>query len=1011
MRVLRLLMVLNCAVLGLNSFAQTLPSGGQWGCPAIPISSTFNRTCFQATSQILLGQGYFDHYGASDPVYVVIPQNKHHYALSIAIGWNYFKNIVGNNSLSINQFSATLAQENGFATFYNGSSVADRMPATIYDAPSGTTIALPCTYNRGCTNYSGAGATYQWHVGQNGSDGPYHFTLAGYQTANPYAPNRFPGPEATYHPLYNSNMPVATMCKTFYDLSIYRRAQGINSFDIGAIEASAVDKYGVDAALAVAYNLGPNAGSSIGSLGYSLSSAFTTSGFTAGSLFTGGVSGYAQRVSCFTAVLDSNKAYAVSNCGSTYGGNANNWRFYNYYDQLIAWDTVALTLQRLLLMYPTLNASTYLSTVKTKFDAIKGGAPLSFRYEFGPVLDEIVFNLPKDDPAATAANAINGTGCSLGCTAPYTKITPTSSTTICVGQNVIMNADVDGATSSTTYQWFRNGVAIPGATSMQLTTTLAGTYSITTCWDAVKTKAPSIGSTVKCCATPECKVDVTVLATCSSCAMGLSLTPTQNACTGMPSGSITAVPSGSGATGNLVYRWTGPSSGSVTTTGLTYTIPNLRDGKYTISVSQLLTPSCRAVQDVYIIPVSVIKESLSAVSTVGSCNTRLNAILINQKPNTCPVQVSYGSIGFSWDAAFFMSLRNNKTGILNMFEGYSIPWSPTAPNNPWTPPFPTGAAPNVKTITVSDGDTITAEGVIIVPLGTGVPSYYDGGIRLDNATFTDLSTLTNTTTYSWKYQGATPTPGLRQIGNKVTVTCPVASPPAYTYAWGPGTGLNNPSIQNPISSHNVNPNILYTVTATLVSNTNCKLTDTIYVARNCVSVLGVNLSELNADKQGRETLLTWKTIKEENFSHFIIEHSTDGLSFTALQTIKGANSRNGSNYSFTHKNPQLQNYYRLKMVDFDGSYAYSPVRSLAFDPMLEVLVQPNPFIGSTELVLNGLGQNPVEIVIISLQGNKVFETSTSNQTSLTIGADLASGVYILQVKDEAEIVTRKIVKE
>ncbi|HSZ24068.1 MAG TPA: hypothetical protein VK766_00005, partial [Cytophagaceae bacterium] len=156
-----------------------LPTGGQWGCPAIPIQSSFDTTCFIKTSQIKLGQGYFDFFGTSDPVYLVIPQNKVHYAISMAIGWNYFRNVVGNNSMNINQWFATMAQENGFAT-YEESAAMEQLPATIYDAGTGTMVALPCLYPRGCNNFNGGGGSYINAANNNIPDGPYQFSLAGY---------------------------------------------------------------------------------------------------------------------------------------------------------------------------------------------------------------------------------------------------------------------------------------------------------------------------------------------------------------------------------------------------------------------------------------------------------------------------------------------------------------------------------------------------------------------------------------------------------------------------------------------------------------------------------------------------------------------------------------------------------------------------------------------------------------------------------------------------------------
>jgi hypothetical protein len=122
-----------------------LPAGGQWGCPSIPTQSEFDTTCFQRAGEILLGQGYFDHFGGSDPVYLVIPANRPEYAISMAVAWNFYRNVLGHNKMSINQWFATMGQENGFATYNDG--VA--LPNTLWDVEAGANVAIPCDYPRG----------------------------------------------------------------------------------------------------------------------------------------------------------------------------------------------------------------------------------------------------------------------------------------------------------------------------------------------------------------------------------------------------------------------------------------------------------------------------------------------------------------------------------------------------------------------------------------------------------------------------------------------------------------------------------------------------------------------------------------------------------------------------------------------------------------------------------------------------------------------------------------------
>ncbi|HEY8402580.1 MAG TPA: T9SS type A sorting domain-containing protein [Cytophagaceae bacterium] len=967
-----------------------LPAGAQWGCPSIPLSSKFDTVCFLRTSELKLGQGYFDHYGASDPVYFVIPENRPSFALSIAISWNYYRNVLGNDGMNINQWSATLTQENGFATYYGV-----QLPATVYDESSGTNVSLP-NYPRGQNDLS----MYNIHVGNNLNDGPFHFTVDGYRTASPYFPQRFLADEATYHPLYTSNLEMAAMAKTFYDISIYRRAELMNGIDLAAIEAASNDPYGIEAATAFAYNIGPNSGSSVSSPGYVANeAAMLASGFWAQDFFPGGVSSYAQRVSAMTAVLDDNEAYAKANWPA-----AANWEFYSFYDELISWDTVAASIDRLLIMYPEINASNFKSAVKAKFDAIKGGSPISFRYEMGAVIDEIILNLPKEDPGFNGMYAINGSGCKLGCRAPYATVKPQGPTTICTGQYVLLKAEVDGATSSVTYQWQKDGVNIPGATSQTYNATTPGSYNVIVCWASVNevTLSP-----VTCCAQSRCEVDVTVIPACSNCTMSLALTPIQNSCTSMPDGGIT-VDLFTVESGPYEYRWFGPSSGSHITSDQNYTITGLRDGKYTVEVRKVSDHACRAVLDVTITPVTQIKETLIATMEEGDCATQLDAILVNQQPNTCILNIYYGSLNaYSWDRAFSMELKANGSGILTMYEGYT---STTSNDDPWDwTPFnwPDIPAPNSSTITVADGDTLSLYGIVLVPTGTAAPGFIDGGIRMTGATFTNIATDAESSSVNLRYQGPSPTPGARKIGDSYKVTCPLVNPPAYTYNWTPTSGLNNPNIKNPVAS--VGTSTVYTVTATHPDNTSCKLTASVTVPPNCIT-LPVVFNYFEAYLVGEKVNLLWGTSYESECREYQVQRSIDGYNYETIATLSCANKLSYTTYQAIDNAPYSgTSYYRIAEVDYNGAISFSQVKVITFTE-LTAHIYPNPFSKNFTLTLNGSEEEMVTIRIVDIQSKILSETVFNANASVELGEQLIPGVYIVEIQNGRGLKQYKLVK-
>ena len=99
------------------------------------------------------------------------------------------------------------------------------------------------------------------------------------------------------------------------------------------------------------------------------------------------------------------------------------------------------------------------------------------------------------------------------------------------------------------------------------------------------------------------------------------------------------------------------------------------------------------------------------------------------------------------------------------------------------------------------------------------------------------------------------------------------------------------------------------------------------------ALAGALLDYFHAQTEGDNVKLEWKTTTETNLANFIVERKTPDTQYIELATIdpKG----NNSVYSYTDQaaykmtNPVF--VYRLKILDRDGSYAYSS----------EVSVSPN----------------------------------------------------------------------
>lgn len=90
--------------------------------------------------------------------------------------------------------------------------------------------------------------------------------------------------------------------------------------------------------------------------------------------------------------------------------------------------------------------------------------------------------------------------------------------------------------------------------------------------------------------------------------------------------------------------------------------------------------------------------------------------------------------------------------------------------------------------------------------------------------------------------------------------------------------------------------------------------------------LTVELTSFDAKQKSDFVLLNWQTAAEINNDYFEVQYSSNGVDFVTLDFISGkGNSNDIKNYSFSDYNNPLNGFYRLKQVDFDGSFEYSDI--------------------------------------------------------------------------------------
>ncbi len=145
---------------------------------------------------------------------------------------------------------------------------------------------------------------------------------------------------------------------------------------------------------------------------------------------------------------------------------------------------------------------------------------------------------------------------------------------------------------------------------------------------------------------------------------------------------------------------------------------------------------------------------------------------------------------------------------------------------------------------------------------------------------------------------------------------------------------------------------------------------------------------------------------------YILQRSTDGISFVDIQNITPKNTAN-SNYTAIDANPAFgNNFYRLNMIDFDGTAQQSEVLRLNNDRESgNIKVTPNPILDYVQVSVDGALNPEASVSIVDLTGRIISTTSMSSNTMKINTTNLSSGIYLIKFSDNSSTQVVKIVKE
>lgn len=180
-----------------------------------------------------------------------------------------------------------------------------------------------------------------------------------------------------------------------------------------------------------------------------------------------------------------------------------------------------------------------------------------------------------------------------------------------------------------------------------------------------------------------------------------------------------------------------------------------------------------------------------------------------------------------------------------------------------------------------------------------------------------------------------------------------------------------------------------------------------YFTSTVVSPLPVKLVNFKGEIKNCKVELSWSATMETNFSHYEVEMSNDALHWYSSGQVRASRIEGIHQYIFNCPQGADKAYYRLKMLDMDGTFTYSPsilVENTCASQKAGIEVYPNPFDEQDEYLTlsfkNVFGRH-LRLNLVDASGRVVLEEIvdvTQSDTLLTVSTSgIQTGIYFLRL--------------
>lgn len=405
--------------------------------------------------------------------------------------------------------------------------------------------------------------------------------------------------------------------------------------------------------------------------------------------------------------------------------------------------------------------------------------------------------------------------------------------------------------------------------------------------------------------------------------------------------------------------------------------------------------------------------------------------------------------GYSWTD---VSAFNNDGGATTKYVEGKLKLA-VSTNNSYK--FPIGVAPadldGMEGVSVKFNDVFTTTGLLtyIQPVPAGRASFTSDLITNGQILFYDIGSLPDETPYNqFNYCVGTPDghDDVAVIDNAIAyewiMTPDVAPSATFDLSLHPGPNLDNISwVQMGASCNSVYKKTKYTANAGLIGgdeavgptynfyvpgvlglyqrpNGNQLIDQTTFsrfrlfgTSYEYNTSLPIELKELKAEAINNEFIkVSWSTASEYNNKGFILLRSTNGIDFDSIAWI-GGNGTTSNPHSYLYDDLDVQKgivyYYRLKELDYFGTFALSPVVSakLILTNIESIRLYPNPSSGNATLQIISPVDDVYALEVFNAIGQSMFQKQLTVKAGIISNSNLASidwakGMYIVKVQSQ-----------